>query len=235
MSKKPFLYLFLLLVQLVIAQEQSQSKLKVKNFPIPIFTNSNLSLLILSSAWDEAPVLGDEISVLDSDGNIVGISIVLIGHNGLPIWGDNPNTIVKDGLEIGEKFKVVHWNSKKDEYREFTHFELENGTDTYVKDGFTIIGSLGESKKISRPTDVYYHIKSVLSDVSLFSFYTPKKGIYKLVVLREGEFVFEANSTTYNRGFYSFKFIEDLPAGNYSVELFSKNKLISSKSFNIKI
>ena len=89
------------------------------------------------------------------------------------------------------------------------------------------------SKKISRPTDVYYHIKSVLSDVSLFSFYTPQKGIYKLVVSREGEFVFEGKSMTYNRGFYSFKFTEDLPAGNYTVELFSKKKLISSKSFNL--
>ena len=233
MMKKPFLYLFLLLVQLVIAQEQIQPEVKVKNFPIPIFTNSNLSLLILGSAWDESPKLGDEISVIDSNGNIVGISIVLLGHNGMPIWGDNPNTIVKDGLATGEKYKVVHWNSKKDEYREFEDFKLENGTNSYVKDGFTIIGSLGESKKINRTTDVYYHIKSVLSDVSLFSFYTPEKGIYELIVLREGEFVFEAKSMTYKRGYHSFEFTEDLPAGNYTVELFLENKVISSKSFNL--
>jgi len=233
MMKKPFVYLFLLIVQLAIAQEQNQPELKVKNFPIPIFTNSNLSLLILGSAWDESPKLGDEISVMDSNGNIVGISVVLLGHNGMPIWGDNPKTIVKDGLSTGEKYKVVHWSSKKDEYRVFTDFKLENGTDSYVKDGFTIIGSLGEPKKIIRTTDVYYHIKSVLSDVSLFSFYTSEKGIYDLKVLKEGGFVFETKSMTYERGYYSFEFTENLTAGNYTIQLISENKLISSKSFNL--
>lgn len=233
MFKNLFLYLFLFLIQLAIAQEQNQPTANVTNLPIPIFTNSNLSLLILSSAWDSVPKIEDEIFVMDSNGNIVGISFVRIGHNGMPIWGDNPKTIVKDGLETGEKFKVVHWDSKEDEYRVYTDFKLERGTDTYIKDGFTIISDLGESKKIHRSTDVYYHIKSVLSDLSLFSFYTSEKGIYELVVLREGEFIFEVNSSTYNRGYHSFEFTDDLPAGNYTIELFQENKLISSKSFNL--
>ena len=163
----------------------------------------------------------------------MGISKVLPGHNGMAIWGDNPKTFVKDGLVKGEKYKIVHWNSIKDEYRVYKDFKFENGTEGYIKDGFTVITSLGESKKIDRVTDVYYHVKSVLSDITLFSFYTPKDGVYQLKVLREGELVFETKSLNYDRGYYSFEHLENLSAGKYTIDLVSGKKLISSKSFNL--
>ena len=86
---------------------------------------------------------------------------------------------------------------------------------------------------MTRTTDVYYHIKSVLSDISLFSFYTTNKGVYQLNVSREGELVFETQPINYERGYYSFEFIKSLSTGTYKIDLISENKLISSKSFNL--
>ena len=64
-------------------------KFILKFFPIPVFTDSNLSLIILSSAWDKSPNPGNEICIIDTNWNIVGISEVLPGNNGMPVWGDN--------------------------------------------------------------------------------------------------------------------------------------------------
>ena len=229
--KKLFFYLCVLIFQFLNAQEDNVSH--VKNYPIPIFTDSNLSLVILVSAWDKLPNSGDEISIIDANWNVVGTSKVLSGNNGMAIWGDNPKTIVKDGLLKGEKYKLVLWNSVKDEYRAYKDFKLGNGTEGYIKDGFTVIESLGKSKKIDRITDVYYHVKSVLSDNTLFSFYTTIEGVYQLKVFRDGELVFETKSMNYDRGYYSFEFFENLVAGKYVVNLVSENKLISTKSFNL--
>lgn len=232
--KKTLLFIVLLFVQFGLVHGQNQSESKVEHFPIPIFTNSNLSLLILGSAWDQAPVPGDEIAVRDSNGNIVGISIVLIGHNGLPIWGDNPKTDVKDGLSTGEKFEIIHWNAEKDEYRVFADFKLENGTDTYVKDGFTIVSNLGKSKKIKRTTDLYYHIKSVLSDQTLFSFFTSKEQAYAIKLFRGEELIYDLGEKVYKRGYYSVDYNQELSSGTYSLQLVSVDKIIKTKRFIIE-
>ena len=89
--KKPIFYLFIFIVQFLFAQEEKDRR--VKNFPIPVFTDSNLSLIILGSAWDKSPNPGDEISIIDENWNIFGISVALPGNNGFPIWGDNPKLL----------------------------------------------------------------------------------------------------------------------------------------------
>ena len=70
MNIKSVIYFFLLVVNFAIGQDQNQIVEEVKNFPIPIFTDSNLSLVILGSAWTEVPNTGDELSIIDFDGNI---------------------------------------------------------------------------------------------------------------------------------------------------------------------
>ena len=121
---KNFILILVFLIQSVFLFGQSSISKKVTNFPIPVFTNSNLSLVILNTAWEKFPEQGDEIAVIDSDGQIVGNSIVLFGHNGMPIWGDNPKTIFKDGLARGEHFRIIHWDHKNDIHHVFNDFNI---------------------------------------------------------------------------------------------------------------
>jgi len=229
--KKTFLLLFSLIFQFSFSQE---TELKQRNFPIPIFTNSNLSLVILESAWDNTPVEGDEIAVIETDGEVVGNSIVLSGNNGLAIWGDNPLTNEKDGLFVGERFSILHWSKSTDTYSVYSNFSFQTGTSAYIKDGFTIINSLGKAAPFTRTSEVCYHIKSVLSEKTSFSFYIQQNGIYSLSVTGNDAVFFELENVFFKRGYHSFDAPDLIPSGNYSIGLSSENLLVNSKVFSVE-
>jgi len=229
--KKTFLLLFSLIFQFSFSQE---TELKQRNFPIPIFTNSNLSLVILESAWDNTPVEGDEIAVIETDGEVVGNSIVLSGNNGLAIWGDNPLTNEKDGLFVGERFSILHWSKSTDTYSVYSNFSFQTGTSAYIKDGFTIINSLGKAAPFTRTSEVCYHIKSVLSEKTSFSFYIQQNGIYSLSVTGNDAVFFELENVFFKRGYHSFDAPDLIPSGNYSIGLSSENLVVDSKVFSVE-
>ena len=229
--KKTFLLLFSLIFQFSFSQE---TELKQRNFPIPIFTNSNLSLVILESAWDNTPVEGDEIAVIETDGEVVGNSIVLSGNNGLAIWGDNPLTNEKDGLFVGERFSILHWSKSTDTYSVYSNFSFQTGTSAYIKDGFTIINSLGKAAPFTRTSEVCYHIKSVLSEKTSFSFYIQQNGIYSLSVTGNDTVFFELENVFLKRGYHSFDAPDLIASGRYTIGLSSENLLIDSKVFSVE-
>lgn len=231
--RKTIFFLVFLVSQLVFSQNSQSSELTVENFPIPVFTNSNLSLLILGSAWSKNPVVGDEIAVLDTEGNVVGNSIVLEGHNGMAVWGDDLLTKEKDGISLGERFTIVHWSKKSNIYYSYKNFEIQTGTVTYIKDGFTIVSSMGESEIFKRENTVSYHIKSVLSDFNVFSFYTDAKAVRSFKVSSIDGIVLEVSDSIFDQGFHSFLDSLELPINTYDVELFSKKELLSKKTFSV--
>jgi len=230
--KKTFFLLFSLIFQFSFSQESTE--LKVQNFPVPVFTNSNLSLVILGSAWYNSPLEGDEIAVIETDSEIVGNSIVLQGHNGLAIWGDNPLTNEKDGLFVGERFSILHWSKSTDTYSVYSNFSFQTGTSAYIKDGFTIINSLGKAVPFTRTSEVYYHIKSVLSEKTSFSFYIQQNGVYSLSVTGNDAVFFELENVFFKRGYHSFDSPDLIPSGNYSIGLSSENLLVNSKVFSVE-
>lgn len=204
----------------------------VYEFPVPVFTNSNLSLLILESAWKQAPIFGDEWAVIDTEGQIVGASPIFEGHNGMPIWGDAPNTSVKDGLSINERFSILHWSREEDVYDIYSQFSIHKGSDFYIKDGFTIVSSLGPAEVYKRPSDVYYHLKSVLSETTnIFSFYINQSGTYSLRVLHENKVIFEQVNLVIERGFYAYDYPNDLSSGGYEIILYIDNNQFIKKDF----
>ena len=234
--RKTVFFLAFLVFQLVFSQTSQTSQtreLTVENFPIPVFTNSNLSLLILGTAWSNNLIAGDEIAVLDTDGNVVGNSIVLVGHNGMAVWGDDPLTKEKDGISLGERFTIVHWSKKSNVYYSYKNFEIQTGTLTYVKDGFTIVSSMGEPEVFKRENLVSYHVKSVLSEFNVFSFYTDTKGIHSFKVSSFDGIVLEVSDTIFDQGFHFFLDSLDLPVNTYDVELFSEKQLLSKKTFSV--
>ena len=187
----------------------------------------------MDSAWNITPENGDEIAVINYEGAIVGNSIVLQGHNGMAIWGDSPTTTVKDGLLLGERFGILHWSKKKDRYSLYKDFKIQTGTVTYIKDGFTIVRALEKAEEYTRNSDVYYHLKSVLSDTHKFSFYAQKSAKYSLVISTDNSILFEVKSTFFEKGYHSFDFNDTMPKGSYSLNLYQNSKSIITKNFKI--
>lgn len=231
MVKRDFLYLLFFKISFICAQSPVDTV--VHQFPVPIFTNSNLSLLVLESAWENAPTKGDEWAVIDAQGQIVGSSPIYEGHNGMPVWGDASNTSIKDGLIHNERFSILHWHKENDVYNLYSNFSIYRGTVTYVKDGFTIVNSLGVPSDYVRPTDVYYHLKSVLSEFNVFSVYVSQSGSYSLVLSLGDEIIFEQNTNALDCGFYSYNYKSELSNGHYTLSLYSSGNQVIEKRFFI--
>tara|TARA_B110000977_G_scaffold17069_1_gene20807 strand:+ start:1604 stop:2305 length:702 start_codon:yes stop_codon:yes gene_type:complete len=231
--RKVALLLALFIVEISCAQTARVPELTVENFPIPVFTNSNLSLLILGSAWPKPIFAGDEIVVADSEGNFVGNSIVLNGHNGMALWGNDPLTLEKDGLITGEKFTIIHWSKNSNTYYSYKQFQIQTGSVTYIKDGFTIVTSMGEPEVYSRDNSVYYHIESVLSKTNVFSFYAKQKGVHSFKVYSSETVLFEVSDSIFDIGFHTFSDSLTLTPGDYTIDLFSEKSLISLKNFSV--
>ena len=84
--------------------------MNTERFARPVNTGINHTLLILGSAWETSPEIGDEIAVYDSEKNLVS-SVAWRpeqeGHSGLAIWGDDESTQEKEGMLKGETFSIV--------------------------------------------------------------------------------------------------------------------------------
>ena len=81
--------------QNAILNSYKQKTMKTERFARPVNTGSNHTLLILGSAWENSPEIGDEIAVYDSEKNLVS-SVAWRpeqeGHSGMAIWGDDETT-----------------------------------------------------------------------------------------------------------------------------------------------
>ena len=150
------------------------------------------------------------------------------------LLGDNPLTNEKDGLFVGERFSVLLWSKSTDTYSVYSNFSFQTGTGAYIKDGFTIINSLGKPTPFTRTSEVYYHIKSVLSEVTKFSFYIQKNGIYSLNVQGNDSVFFELENVFFKRGYHSFDAPDLIPSGTYSISLSSEKLLLDSKVFSVE-
>ena len=104
-----------LFAQTVDLSPYQKKTMNTERFARPVNTGVNHTLLILGSAWEVSPELGDEIAVYDSERNMVA-SVAWRpeqeGHTGLAIWGDDETTSAKEGMTNGETFSIVLFDKR---------------------------------------------------------------------------------------------------------------------------
>ena len=84
---------------------------------------------------------GDELAVFDQSGNLVGVSKLESGNNYIVVWGDDEETIDKDGLVVGEEMIFQLW--KKQEDKTFNIIpEWSEGNDNFSVNGINIAESI---------------------------------------------------------------------------------------------
>jgi hypothetical protein len=94
-------------------QEEMQSSPKPEiinsHWSEPVNTGNNMSVLVTSIA-DEPVCSGSQIAAFSSEKQIVGSGVIdEDGRCGLAVWGDDPETPGKDGLNPGEAFELRVW------------------------------------------------------------------------------------------------------------------------------
>ena len=213
--------------------------MNTERFARAVNTGSNHTLLILGSAWETSPELGDEIAVYDSNGNMVG-SVAWVpeqeGHAGIAIWGDDETTPEKEGMIKGEKFTIVLFDKSEDEMFEVKIEEFKTGEDVYVKDGVTVVGQASIIKSLSQKLELFQNAPNPVQENTSISFYIPTKGKVKLYLSNSlGQEVMVLADTTYDKGTHSVQMnAKSLTAGVYFYKIEANNITLTKQMTLVK-
>ena len=184
-----------------------QKTLKTERFARPVNTGINHTLLILGSAWEESPELGDEIAVYDSERNMVASvawSHEQEGHTGMAIWGDDETTSAKEGMLKGETFSIVLFDKSEDKMSALKINRWERGDDAFAKDGVSVVGSISSNRVLNQELELFQNLHNPVLNNTSISFYLPQNGTIKLTVSNTlGQEVLTLSNEEYLKGMHS--------------------------------
>ena len=217
---------------------QTQTR-NTERFAQPTNTGTNHTLLILGSAWETTPEIGDEIAVYDSEKNVVS-SIAWRpeqkGHACLAIWGDDELTPAKEGMLSGETFSIVLFDKSEDMITALKVNEWEKGCDIFSKDGISVISSISASNLVNRELELFQNVPNPVIDNTSISFYLPQDGNVRLTVSNTlGQDIMVLTNTYYTSGTHLIQMnSKSMIAGTYFYKLEANNKLISKQLTIVK-
>lgn len=225
--------------QNAVLNSYQQKTMKTERFARPVNTGSNHTLLILGSAWETSPELGDEIAVYDSERNLVS-SVAWRpeqeGHSGMAIWGDDETTSEKEGMLNGETFSIVLFDKSEDIITELEVNVWEKGDNVFSKDGISVISSISTSTVIEQELELYQNVPNPVMDNTSISFYLPEDSDVRLTVSNTiGQEIMTLASDNYTKGMHTIQMdANTMSTGVYFYKLESNNKSITKQLTLVK-
>jgi hypothetical protein len=211
--------------------------MNTERFARPVNTGVNHTLLILGSAWEMSPELGDEIAVYDSEKNMVA-SVAWIpeqeGHSGLAIWGDDETTSEKEGMTMGEIFSVVLFDKSEDLITELKVNQWDRGDNVFSKDGLSVISSITTANVVTQELELFQNVPNPVMDNTSISFYLPEDGKLKLTVSNTiGQEIMTLASSEFSKGMHTIQMdAKSLSTGVYFYKL-EANKTSITKQLTL--
>ena len=243
MKKSP-LSIALLLSAGLFAQTANLSSyqkkaMKTERFARPVNTGLNHTLLILGTAWENSPELGDEIAVYDSEKNMVASTAwrpEQEGHTGLAIWGDDEMTSSKEGMIKGERFSIVLFDKSADTMTELAVDKWERGVNVFSKDGVSVVGSISATTVLNQDLDLFQNVPNPVMDLTNISFYLPQDGKVKLSVSNTlGQEVMTLANEVYSKGMHTINMdASSLSTGVYFYKLVANTQSITKQLTLVK-
>lgn len=208
--------------------------MNTQRFARPVNTGVNHTLLILGSAWETSPELGDEIAVYDSENNMVA-SVAWRpeqeGHSGLAIWGDDETTSAKEGMLKGETFSIVLFDKSEDTMSALKVNRWERGDNIFAKDGVSVVGSIASSSVIVQDLELFQNVPNPVQDNTSISFYLPKDGKINLTVSNTlGQEVMVLSKENFTKGMHTVQMdASSLSTGVYFYKLESNKNSVTKQ------
>ena len=186
-----------------------EKTMNTERFARPVNTGINHTLLILGSAWENSPEIGDEIAVYDSEKNLVS-SVAWRpeqeGHSGLAIWGDDESTQEKEGMLKGETFSIVLFDKSEDLITELKVNQWERGDNTFSKDGLSVISFITPANVVTQELELFQNVPNPVMDNTSISFYLPEDGQVRLTVSNTiGQEIMTLASDNYTKGMHTIQ------------------------------
>jgi hypothetical protein len=202
-----------------------------KRFARPVNTGSNHTVLILESAWEEDIREGDELATYDSKGNMVGSVALQQGHNAIAIWGDDQYTEEKEGLETGEIFSLVLYKKYTDELITLKIAEFERGSNSFIKDGMTVIAGFQQEAVITQEMELFQNVPNPVRSNTEIGFFLPEDTRATITLTNSiGQAVVTITEMDYERGYHSVNLErEALSSGMYFYSLKTPAKTLTKQ------
>ncbi len=122
---------------------------------------------IEASAWDTAPMAGDEIAIVDLNGNVFGAGVFANGNIGFPVWSDDKSSNAKDGFNFMEEFTIKLWRQGSGFESIIEVDSWSEGDSIFAENKFSIVGDI---KTIKEPEIDEFDIL-VLSNLAQGEYY----------------------------------------------------------------
>ncbi|MBT3207073.1 MAG: hypothetical protein HN704_09590 [Bacteroidetes bacterium] len=134
-------------------------------------TGNNMSLLIPQSAWENYPLIDEEIAVFSSNDELVGSGVYTGNDLAIPVWGENQHNTESFGLYEHESFYIKMWSNELNaEYRVQIR-EWFEGVNYYEKDKISIVQKCNIQNYPFHKADQLYIIISPNPVVEKLRFY----------------------------------------------------------------
>ena len=225
--------------QNAVLNSYQKKTMKTERFARPVNTGINHTLLILGSAWETSPEIGDEIAVYDSERNLVS-SVAWRpeqeGHSGMAIWGDDETTSEKEGMLNGETFSIVLFDKSEDLITELEVNGWEKGDNVFSKDGLSVISSITTANVVAQELELFQNVPNPVMDNTSISFYLPEDGNVRLTVSNTiGQEIMTLASDNYTKGMHTIQMdANTMSTGVYFYKLESNNKSITKQLTLVK-
>ena len=202
-----------------------------KRFARPVNTGSNHTVLVLESAWIDEPQEGDELAAYDSDGNMVGSVALQEGHNAIAIWGDDELTQEKEGLHTGEVFSLILYKKGSDELVTLNTSDFERGSNSFVKDGMTVIAGFDMEEVITQEMELFQNVPNPVRSNTEIGFFLPEDTKATITLTNSiGQDVVMITDKDYERGYHSVNLErETLSSGMYFYSLKTPVKTLTKQ------
>jgi hypothetical protein len=208
----------------VIAQD-------TKRFSRPVNTGSNHTVLVLETAWDENIREGDELAAYDKEGNMVGSVALQEGHNAIAIWGDDQYTEEKEGMQTAELFSLVLYKVALDELITLKIAEFERGSNSFIKDGMTVIAGFQQEAVITQEMELFQNVPNPVRSNTEIGFFLPEDTRATITLTNSiGQAVVTITEMDYERGYHSVNLErEALSSGMYFYSLKTPAKTLTKQ------
>jgi len=187
-------------------------------------TGENMSVLITSvNGIEIGPV--DQIRAFDCDGNLVGVgNVEADGRSGLAVWGDDLTTQKKDGLEAGEGFKLIYWDSKNDFEIQLEPDELICGNNLEFRADELVVLKTSAEGLVPETIVLKQNYPNPFNSVTKITFGLPEATEISLKVFDiSGRIARTLATGEYKSGYYNFVWDAHLSAsGIYFIKLQTK-------------
>ena len=163
--------------------------MNTERFARPVNTGVNHTLLILGSAWEVSPELGDEIAVYDSKDNMVA-SVAWVPE--------------QEGMAKGEAFRIVLFDKSEDKMTDVKVNRWERGDNIFIKDGVSVVGAVETTSVVTQAMELFQNVPNPVMDNTSISFYLPEDANVRLTVSNTlGQEIMTLSDSSFTKGMHT--------------------------------